>query len=77
MNAVTIKAHYDGKHVCLDEPCDLLPDTKLLVLVAPDSVDTFRQEWLAASQAWLASAYGDDEPDYSNAVILEAQPHEL
>ncbi len=33
------------------------------------------QAWLAASQAGFARAYGDDEPDYSGAVLRET-PHQ-
>ena len=33
MNALTIKAHFDGERICLDEPCDLKPEAKLLVTV--------------------------------------------
>lgn len=68
MNAVTLKAHYDGKQVCLDEPCELPPATKLLVLVVPDSEEAFREDWFALSRQALARAYGDDEPDYSDLI---------
>ena len=77
MNAVTIKTHDDGKHVGLDEPCDQRPDTKLLVLVALDPEEAFREDWFAFSRRAFAQAYSDDEPDYSNAVILEAGPREV
>ncbi|MBI2926219.1 MAG: hypothetical protein HYY24_11005 [Verrucomicrobia bacterium] len=77
MNAVMLKAHYDGKQICLDEPYPLKPNAPLIVTVVPtDSLEDERQAWLAASQAYLARAYGDDEPDYSNAVILERPPRE-
>ncbi len=69
MNAVTLKAHYDGKQICLDEPFELQPDTKLLVTVVPgETAEDERQAWLAASKAWFAHAYGDDEPDYSDCL---------
>ena len=68
MTAVTLKAHYDGKQVCLDEPCELPPDTRLLVYVVPDSEDSFREDWYVMSQQHFARAYGDDEPDYSDLV---------
>jgi len=77
MKAVTLKAHYDGKQICLDEPYPLQPHTRLFVTVVPgESADDERQAWLAASQAWLARAYGEDEPDYSDAVIREEPPRE-
>lgn len=75
MNTVTLKAHYDGEHIRLDEPFSLAPNTQLLVTVIPDeSAEAERLAWLAASQAGLARAYGDDEPDYSKAVLREEPP---
>ena len=65
---IMLKAHYDGQKICLDEPCDLPPGTKLLVLVAPDPEEAFRQDWLAFSQQAFARAYGDDEPDYADCI---------
>jgi hypothetical protein len=77
MNAVTLKAHYDGKHICLDDPYTLEPNTRLLVTVVPsDSAEGERQAWLAASQEGFARAYGENEPDYSGAVIREQPPRE-
>jgi len=76
MNPVTLKAHYDGKHICLDDPYPLEPNTRLLVTVVPgDTSEAERQAWLAASQAWFARAYGENQPDYSGAVIREQPPH--
>jgi hypothetical protein len=72
MNAVTLKAHFDGKHICLDEPYPIKPDAHLMVTIVPDDMqEAEREAWRRASQAALARAYGDDEPDYSNAVIRE------
>jgi hypothetical protein len=69
MSAITLKAHFDGKQICLDEPYDLQPNSKLIVtVVSSDSFNEEREAWLAASQAGLARAYGDDEPDYSDYV---------
>lgn len=72
MSVVTLKAHYDGKHVCLDEAIDLPPNTPVLVTVGqPDPQDVERAEWFALAKAAFARAYSDNEPDYSDAVILE------
>jgi hypothetical protein len=30
MSPVTLRAHFDGQHIRLDEPCQLEPDTQLL-----------------------------------------------
>ncbi len=75
MKAVTLKAHWDGKHVFLDEPFEIPSDAKLFVTVIPaETVEEEHQAWLAASQASFARAYGDNEPDYSNALLREAPP---
>jgi hypothetical protein len=72
MSTITLKAHFDGKQICLDEPYELQTNSKLIVaVVSGDSLEDERQAWLAASQAGFARAYGDDEPDYSNAVLRE------
>ena len=79
MSVVTLKAHFDGKYVCLDEPMDLPVNAKLMVTVfskEEERPEAERQAWLAASQAWLARAYGDGEPDYSNVVLRETPPRE-
>jgi hypothetical protein len=75
MNSVILKAHFDGKKICLDDPYPLQPDTQLLVtVVSGDSKDAERRAWLAASQASLARAYADDEPDYTGAALREKPP---
>jgi hypothetical protein len=72
MGTITLRARFDGKPICLDEPYEFQPDSKLIVAVmSGDSLEDERQAWLAASQAGLTRAYGDDEPDYSNAVLRE------
>jgi hypothetical protein len=76
MSAITLKAHFDGKRICLDEPYKLQRDSKLIVMVVSgDSPEDERQAWLAASQTGLAHAYGEDEPDYSHAALRETPPN--
>ena len=65
MRTVSLKAHYDGKTIQLDEPFDLLPNTRLMVTVLPPMTDTDREDWSNLAVANLARAYGDDEPEYS------------
>ncbi|MBK8639833.1 MAG: hypothetical protein IPN92_16735 [Chromatiaceae bacterium] len=64
MPAVTLKAHYDGRAIQLDEPFTLAPDTRLLVTVLEPGTDTTRALWATLSARGLARAYGDDEPEY-------------
>ena len=61
MPAVTLKAHFDGERIRLDEPFDLPKNCSLMVTVlsAEDS------GWTETAKAGLARAYGKDEPEYS------------
>lgn len=77
MNALTLRAHFDGKHICLDEPCDLPLDTELLVTVVPQSeaaLQAEREEWRRLSLANLARGYGPDEPEYDESMLKELNP---
>lgn len=65
MPTVSLKAHYDGHTIRLDEPFDLAPNTRLIVTVLPQHTDSDREHWSSLSAANLARAYGDDEPEYS------------
>ena len=70
MKTVTLTAHFDGKHIQLDEPFELHSDVRLLVTIVPEStVDAERAAWYSLSKAGLARAYSDDEPDYSAALL--------
>jgi len=72
MSFVTVRAHYDGEKVCLDEPIDLPPNTPMLVTIPkPDLEDDSRAGWFAFAQSAFAHAYGDDEPDYSDVAVRE------
>ena len=63
MPTAILKAHYDGKHIVLDEPYELPENAPLVVtFIAPDHE---RSEWAALGAQNLARAYGDDEPEYT------------
>ena len=71
---VTLRAHYDGEHIVLDEPFDIPANAPLAVTVlAPDSSEHGREweraSWAALSARSLARAYGDDEPEYTVADL--------
>lgn len=69
MPIVSLKAHYDGNTIHLDEPYDLPEGAPLIVTVlAPP--DPERAGWLNLSARGLARAYGDSEPEYSAADLL-------
>ena len=69
MPTITLKAHYDGERIVLDEPFELLPNAPLMVtLLAPEPTDT-RADWLHAAAHGLSRAYADDEPEYTTADL--------
>ncbi len=57
-----IRGHFDGTQILLDEPCELKPNTKVIVKVLADDEDA---DWLALGKKSFARAYADDEPEYS------------
>jgi hypothetical protein len=66
----TVRAHFDGQHICLDEPCNLQPDTQLLVTILQDQEpDEERETWLLLSSKGLERADGEDEVEYSLDLI--------
>ncbi len=70
MPSVSLKAHFDGEKIQLDEPFDLPPNTPLLVTVLPASgTDPDRAAWVEAAKRNLARAFADDEPEYTLADI--------
>ena len=71
MPTVSLKAHYDGKNIRLDEPYTLPEGAQLIVTVLePSPSDPERAGWADLSARGLARAYGDSEPEYSTADIL-------
>jgi hypothetical protein len=71
MPAVTLKAHFNGKQIVLDEPFDLPPDSPLMVTVLPTEDSAEGAQWHSLSAVALARAYGEDEPDYSSDDLKE------
>jgi hypothetical protein len=66
MSLRTLRAHFDGERIRLDEPYDLEPDTQLLVTVLQEQKsDEERETWLLLSSKGLERAYGEDEAEYS------------
>jgi len=68
MPLVSIPAHYDGTQVLLDEKVTLQPNTRLIVTVL-DGSDEDRDEFLRLSANRLATAYSDDEVEYTTADL--------
>lgn len=68
MPTISLKAHYDGTQIVLDEKFDLPANAALIVTVLPAESDreySERAEWATLSASALARAYGDDEPEYN------------
>lgn len=72
METVTLRAHFDGEQIRLDEPFELEPNTELIVTVVPRASDEDREAWTRLALKSLARAYGDEEPEYSRDQIKEA-----
>jgi hypothetical protein len=70
MPSVSIKAHFDGERIQLDEPFDIPPDTPLLVTVLPVTAgDPDRAVWMEVGRHNLARAFADNEPEYTLADV--------
>jgi len=71
MPILTLKAHYDGDRIVLDEPFDLPPGAPLMVTIIPAQSDQSGEHagWRDLSAHNLARAYSDSEPDYTVADV--------
>lgn len=67
MPTVTLRAHYDGERILLDEPFEIPPNCPLIVTVLSASEGT-AEDWPSAAERALARAYGD-EPEYTAADL--------
>jgi len=72
METKTLRAHFDGSQILLDEPFELEPNVELIITVLPKSSDEEREDWTRLSLESLARAYSVDEPEYSLDLIKEA-----
>jgi hypothetical protein len=71
MPTISLRAHFDGNSIQLDEPFQLPRDAQLLVtLLSPDTTDSDAVDWAGLAANGLARAYGKDEPQYSSADIV-------
>ncbi|HEX7175411.1 MAG TPA: hypothetical protein VF240_09145 [Pyrinomonadaceae bacterium] len=76
MSTRTLRAHFDGEQVCLDEPAQLEPGTRLIITVLPGRIlDNGDEDWSLLSLEGLAGAYGKDEPEYPTELIKELNPN--
>ena len=67
-----IRGHFDGTQILFDEPCELPPNTKVIIRVLEeDDEDT---DWLLLGKKSFALGYADDEPEYTLEKIKELNP---
>jgi len=69
MPAVTLKAHYDGERIILDEPFEIPQNSPLMVTVLPATEAVVGEDWILAARKALSAAYGTDEPEYGGEDI--------
>jgi hypothetical protein len=75
MSVTYLPAHLEGQSIVLDEPCSLPSHARVFLAVMPDTetvqgTDEYREEWARFSAINLARAYGDDEPEYTEANLI-------
>lgn len=69
MPTISLRAHFDGKTIRLDEPFDLPQNARLMVTVLQPLIEAEREDWSRLSQANLGRAYGENEPEYSGRDV--------
>ena len=75
MHEVTLRAHFDGKQIRLDEPYQLEANTNLIITVlSKNRVSDEREAWLLMSRKGLENAYSEDEPEYTLDMIRRPNP---
>ena len=79
MKTITLKAVYDGEQIRLEEDYPLPKNAKLLVTVleseSSEEDEEFRRNWSQLGLQSLARSYGDDEPEYTDEMLIERNPH--
>lgn len=67
----SIKAHFDGTAIQLDEPVNLPINTPLVVIISTADVqDDLRTAWNDIGSRSLNQAFGENEPEYSPSDIV-------
>ena len=76
IHTITVRGHYDGKQIQVDEPINLAPGTPLIITVLPLQAGMQDSEfWSLLAQDSLERGYGNDEPEYNVAMIREPNPN--
>ena len=79
MSYLAIPAHFDGLQIRLDEPVNIKPGAKLIITILPKPQESYEthgnhteDDWTQLAMAGLENAYGENEPEYSLDLIIEA-----
>ena len=74
MPTVTLQAHYDGRHIVLDEPYDLPANAALMVTLLHSTSDAESEEtWLRAASSSDAFAFLAD-PAEDIYTVADGEP---
>lgn len=79
MHAITLPARCIHRKIVLSEPMEISENSDLLVTILPsaegaEGFSHFRQDWAGIAAAGLGSAYSEDEPEYTPAMLKNANP---
>jgi hypothetical protein len=69
MSMISLRAHFDGERIQLDDPFELPLNAPLLVTVLGQDLAEERQQWSQLAAGGLSRAYADNEPEYSVADV--------
>jgi len=82
MGYVAIPAHFDGLQIRLDQPVNIEQGTKLIITILPKPQENHKNhenhenliegDFTQLTMAGLENAYGENEPEYSLDLIIEA-----
>lgn len=67
MPAITLKAHYDGKSILLDEPFQIPTNAELMVTVLHNHSEEL--DFQSLTIFGLSRAYSESEPEYTLADL--------
>ena len=67
-----LKAMYDGQKVLFEQEANIPVNSKLIVILLDDHGED--EDWYNFSARNMNRAYGDHEPDYTDASVKEPNP---
>ncbi len=65
----------DENHLKLLYPVQIPPFSKIMISIISKKADESEDEgWFRLSRQGLEAAYGDDEPEYSEELVIKPNP---